>query len=127
MQWERVSLLPDLNLSKAKTIIDKPTLCVKHSFCIESPFAHLQAVIADRASAGDDDAIMEIVKLNRSHRITTRKALDIFCEKFDVLRWTGEVDVEEMPPAPLISPVASLETLRIIARKIRTERKSWRQ
>lgn len=125
MQWEPVNLYPDWSKRRAQVIVERSNLRVVHSFTLETPWTHLQSVIAERAAPDDDHAIAAILRSPKLKKLNSADALKLFSRNFDISRYTNELDIDGTHPAHFVRGYLRDEQIKKIAHKMRRQRNEW--
>jgi len=125
MQWEPVTLYPDWSKRRTEVVIERPNLRVVHSFTLETPWTHLQSVIAERATLDDDDAIKAIIHSPKLKKLNAEGALKLFSRNFDINKYVKELDIEEQHPAHFVNGYLRQAQIKKIAHKMRRQRNAW--
>jgi radical SAM superfamily enzyme YgiQ (UPF0313 family) len=125
MQWEPVNIFPDWSKKRTQVIVERSNLRVVHSFTLETPWTHLQSVIAERATIDDDAAINAILYSPKLKKLNSADALKLFARNFDINKYIAELDINGLHPAGFVSGYLRDDQIKKIAYKMRRQRNEW--
>jgi hypothetical protein len=125
MQWEGINLGHEWFKMRGKDFVGNATLKAWHTETVNSPWYVLNEAITLRAKPGDEEAVKDILFSKNLHKVNAMSALEIFAKKYDVTKWTRELDIDTESPAPWLHTYIPDATIRKIAHKMRRERESW--
>mgnify|MGYP001559470412 CR=1 FL=1 len=123
MQWEPVSLFPDMSKLRSKVIVEHRTLRAVHSFTLETPYSHLLSVVAERATPQSDDLFHAAAFAPGLHKGRDEDKLRRIKANFPITDYLREWSVDESLPAWFLRSYIDPTTIHKAALKMREDAK----